>query len=178
VTVNGGALGGSGTTGDVTMNSSGTLSPGNSHGILTVQGNLKLTLGANYLVSLNGPVVGSQYSQTNVFGTVSLGNSTLLLHVGFEPAIGTTFDIVDNDSTHPVTGMFNGFPEGSTLTADGKSFMISYQGGDGNDVVLTAVVPEPASAALIFSMAGAVVSLRLLRRAANQLFRSGVARGC
>ena len=77
VTVNGGSLGGSGTVRTVTINSGGTLSPGNSPGILNVAGDLTLTMGATYLVDLNGKAVGTQYDQTNVIGAVSLGDSTL-----------------------------------------------------------------------------------------------------
>ncbi|HEX4638781.1 MAG TPA: autotransporter-associated beta strand repeat-containing protein [Chthoniobacterales bacterium] len=164
VTVNGGTLAGSGTTKDVTVNSGGTLAPGDSPGILTVQGNLKLMMGANYLVALNGAVVGTQYSQTNVFGTVSINGATLLVNLGFTPAIGTTFIIINNDSTDSVAGTFDGLPEGSTVTVNGESFTISYQGGDGNDVVLTAVVPEPATLTLLSTGVAGLAIRRLLRR--------------
>jgi hypothetical protein len=43
---------------------------------------------------------------------------------------------------------FANLPEGSTLTADGYRFRISYLGGDGNDVTLT-VLPEPGSLAAL-----------------------------
>jgi FG-GAP-like repeat len=39
-------------------------------------------------------------------------------------------------STTPVTGFFNGYPEGSTLTIGGKVYRMTYRGGDGNDVQL------------------------------------------
>jgi len=164
VTINGGTLSGSGTVGAVTVSGGGTLAPGDGPGILTVQGNLKLMMGANYLVTLNGAIVGTQYSQANVFGTVTLNGSTLLVHLGFTPTIGTTFIIINNQSSAPVTGTFDGLSEGSTFTVNGQSFRISYDAGDGNDVVLTAVVPEPTTFVLLIAAATGIVIKRSLHR--------------
>ena len=53
---------------------------------------------------------------------------------------GDTFTIIDNKDSHPIEGtaMFKDLPEGAEITVDGAIFKISYVGGDGNDVVLTA----------------------------------------
>jgi hypothetical protein len=147
-TVDGDAFGGSGTVGSVTVNSLGTLSPGDGAGILSVIGDLALSLGATYLVDLNGVAVGTQYDQTNVTGIVSLGDATLTLSLGFAPVTGNTFTIINNDGTEQVAGTFNGLLEGAQITAGPQAFTISYQGGTGNDVVLTAAVPEPGAVVL------------------------------
>jgi autotransporter-associated beta strand protein len=71
LTVNaGGAIGGIGTIGNTTING-GTLSPGNSIGTLTVQGNLVLTAAAAYLVEVSPAAA----DRTNVTGTASLAGS-------------------------------------------------------------------------------------------------------
>jgi autotransporter-associated beta strand protein len=71
VTVNtGGTLGGTGTVGSTTING-GALSPGNSIGTLTVQGNLVLTAAAAYIVEISP----SSADLTNVTGTASLGGT-------------------------------------------------------------------------------------------------------
>jgi autotransporter-associated beta strand protein len=71
VTVNaGGTLGGTGTVGSTTING-GALSPGNSIGTLTVQGNLVLTAAAAYIVEASP----SSADSTNVTGTASLGGT-------------------------------------------------------------------------------------------------------
>jgi autotransporter-associated beta strand protein len=163
VTVNGGALGGSGTTRAVTVNSGGTLSPGNSPGILNVQGDLTLTLGATCLVDLNGAAVGTQYDQVNVTGIVSLGNATLSLQLAFTPTGGTMFKVINNDLTDSVVGIFNGLAEGATFTVNGQAFSISYIGGDGNDVVVTAV-PEPGTWALLLAGSAALIARRIFRK--------------
>ena len=53
---------------------------------------------------------------------------------------GDTFTIIDNKGSYPIEGtaMFKDLPEGAEITVDGAIFKISYVGGDGNDVVLTA----------------------------------------
>ena len=159
-TVNsGGTFGGSGTARAVTVNSDGILSPGNSPGILNVQGNLTLTLGATYLVDLNGAAVGTEYDQTNVTGLVNLDNATLSLSLAFTPAGATTFKIINNDLGDPVNGTFNGLAEGATFSVGGQTFTISYVGGDGNDVVLN-VVPEPAIWAFLIAGCPALVAFR------------------
>ena len=46
--------------------------------------------------------------------------------------------MIENDGTDAVVGAFDGLPEGSLVSINGLSFVISYTGGsDGNDVVLT-----------------------------------------
>jgi len=50
--------------------------------------------------------------------------------------------LLDNAGTAPVSGSFAGLPEGAALTAGGRSWTITYQGGDGNDVVLRQVLPS------------------------------------
>jgi hypothetical protein len=126
-------------TGTLTTSVTGaTLSPGNSPGIIN-SGSLSLTGGSNVDVELNGTTVGTQYDQLNVTGSVSLGGATLNVSTGFTPTPGNTFIIVNNDGNDPVTGTFNSLPEGATVFGGGNAFSISYAGGDGNDVVLTAI---------------------------------------
>ncbi|HEY0545790.1 MAG TPA: cohesin domain-containing protein [Pyrinomonadaceae bacterium] len=115
-----------------------TVSPGNTPGIINT-GNLSLTAGSNLNIELNGTAPGTGYDQINVTGTVSLGGANLNVTTGFTPAIGNSFVIVDNDDGDPVSGAFNGLPEGAVFYVGTNSFRISYAGGTGNDVVLTAV---------------------------------------
>lgn len=141
----GGTLGGHGTVGSVTVQSGGTLAPGNSPGILNT-GNITLAAGSTTQIELNGTTLGTQYDQLNVTGTVAL-NGTLNVSLGYTPTIGQQYMIVSNDGADAVTGTFSGVAEGGTLTAGGWNFRVSYVGGDGNDVVLTAtgVPPPPAN---------------------------------
>jgi len=73
VTVNaGGMLGGNGFVGNTTING-GMLAPGNSIGVLNVQGNLVFTAASSYMVEVS-PV---NADRTNVTGTATLGGATV-----------------------------------------------------------------------------------------------------
>ena len=162
VVVNGGILGGTGTVGTTTIQPGATLSPGDGPGILHVAGDLTLSLGSIYLVELGGSALGIQYDQTAVVGAVALSGATLSLSLGFRPQIGMTFTVLNNDGSDGVSGTFAGLPEGAAFAVDEQSFTISYQAGSGNDVVVTAVVPEPGTWSLM--IIGAVLIGAGLRR--------------
>jgi uncharacterized repeat protein (TIGR01451 family) len=148
VTINGGTLGGTGRTAAVTA-TGGAIAPGITGigtGILAT-GNLTLSAPSAVNVDLNGTTIGTGYDQIDVTGTVSLGGATLHVALGFVPPSFSTFTIINNDSTDAVTGTFAGLPQGGRLTVGGVSFSISYTGGSGNDVVLTALPPPPTATA-------------------------------
>lgn len=72
-----------------------------------------------------------------VNGSVTLsGRFFPMLRVG-ALAIGQTFTVIDNKGLDAVHGTFKDLPEGSTIHLGPYDMMISYQGGTGNDVVLT-----------------------------------------
>jgi len=88
-------------------------------------------------IDLNGLTAGTEFDQLAVVGPVTL-SGRLNVSVGFTPATGATFTIIDNDGTDAVTGTFKDLPEGATISAvGGTPLQISYVGGTGNDVVLT-----------------------------------------
>ena len=70
-----------------------------------------------------------------ISGPISLsGNLNVVIRKSGQTA--ASFMIIDNRGSAPVSGTFIGLPEGALLQAGGLTFKISYQGGDGNDVVL------------------------------------------
>ena len=150
-TVNGGTLSGTATIdGNLTVNS-GSLAPGNSPGTIIVNGNLVLANPATFDVEINGTTAGTEYDQVVVNGTVSLGNAVLNVTEGFDPTEGDEFILIANDGTDAVTGTFNNLAEGATVVMDfGTTTLdavITYQGGDGNDVAIvvdgTTTLPAP-----------------------------------
>jgi autotransporter-associated beta strand protein len=140
ITVKSGAmLGGTGSVGKVTIAVGGAMLPGpgaGATGSLTT-GIVKFASGSSFDVTLNGTTVGSQYDQLAAGGAISLGGSTLNVTLGFTPAIGTTFTIIQNHSGKAISGTFKGLAEGATFTDDGMTFQISYKGGGEHDVTLT-----------------------------------------
>ncbi len=138
----GGTFEGTGTvSGTATVNSGGTLAPGTSVGTLST-GDVTLNSGSQYAVEISG----SGSDLLNVTGTVGLGGSTLnvSLQGGYVHSAGTIYTIVANDGfLDPEVGTFAGLAEGATFSVGGHLFMISYIGGDGNDVTLTALAASP-----------------------------------
>ncbi len=168
VTVNsGGILGGTGTINRPLVVNGGTLSPGDngkavtdptnalfgqfstgSGGNLTNPGGNTSTFTVNLgPTSTTGhqPSPGTDYDQLVVptGDSISLNNLILNATVTGTIPIGTQFVIVNNQSTpaasNLISGTFNGMPEGAVFTVGATEFQITYQGGDGNDVVLTSV---------------------------------------
>lgn len=142
---NAGGLSGTGRTGPLAT--SGSVNPGGSFGngvgILTTGALTFVPSDATYSVD----IAGTGYDQIKVIGSVNIQFAYLQVRTtGFTPTPAQTFVIVDNDGNDPVGGTFSGLPEGEIiLSADGtKSFRISYHGGNGNDVVLTALAPSAA----------------------------------
>src|SRR5205085_5056748 len=99
-------------------------------------------------VQLNGTTPVTQYDQLNVNGAVTLAGG-LDVSLGFSPGVGATFLIVNNDGADPVAGTFAGLGQGAQFSGAGRRFSISYVGGTGNDVVLTALAEPPALSALV-----------------------------
>ncbi len=168
-TVNiGGTLGGSGGSVGALVLNGGTLAPGASPGVLN-SGSATLSSGT-FAIEINGTTLGSQYDQLSVTGTVNLSGATLSLSGSYltTPAVtNDLFTILLNDGDpmlDPVIGTFAGLSEGAHVYSGlGQDYLISYAGGDGNDIVLTAV-PEPGS---VVMLVGGLATLLGFRRRRN-----------
>jgi hypothetical protein len=78
------------------------------------------------------------YARINVEDAILGDRLAIQLFQGFTPAPGDSFLIIN--ATDTLTGTFDGLPEGAIVARYGSTdLVISYQGGDGNDVVLTAI---------------------------------------
>jgi hypothetical protein len=131
-------------------------------------GGLNVQNASTLAYSLDG-----SFTSLALVGTLTLGaasNLELTLASGFTP--GGSFVLVANDQLDSITGTFakiNGsaFGVGNTfyLSNDMGTFeyRLSYAGGDGNDLVISAV-PEPVTGALFV---GALAGLWILRRRAT-----------
>ncbi|MES2193352.1 MAG: cadherin-like domain-containing protein [Pseudomonadota bacterium] len=140
----GGTLGGTGQIGvfnSHTIESGGTLAPGDDGaGALFISGGVSFSAGAVFAVQLGGTGAG-QYDRATVgWGAFELNGATLDLSLinGFVPTVGNSFLIMDGS----VSGTFAGHAEGSTFTSGAARYTITYLGGDGDDVVLTALTPN------------------------------------
>lgn len=162
-------LGGDGTVGALTVNSGGFVTPGNSPGILTVDGDY--TQAGTYTAEVTGTTAGvGGYDQIGVSGSVDItGGSLTTIFSGSGYAAGNLLFILLNDGTDAITGTYTGFAQGDVVaTYGGLDWIISYNADsasntftgalNGNDIALYAI-PEPSAALL-----GGMGILLLLRR--------------
>ncbi|MCB9205279.1 MAG: hypothetical protein H6603_09915, partial [Flavobacteriales bacterium] len=106
---------------------------------------ISFTAGSKINFEIDGTVVNSQYRQLSVNGQIDLTNSTpTFVGSTYTPVLGNSFVIVNNDGADAVIGTFTGLPEGTFIPnflGSTQSALITYVGGDGNDVVLSVVEP-------------------------------------
>lgn len=137
---------GTGSTQSLAVSGSGTtIAPGTAAAtgrltVGTVAGSTNFSTTTTFAVRLNGTTAATQYDQLAVLGSL-LVRGTLSVTMGFTPAAGAVFTIIDNDGTDAAVSpfTFNGLAEGAVMNAGGQFLRLSYVGGDGNDVTLTAV---------------------------------------
>jgi hypothetical protein len=125
------------TAGDLTVSGSGLLYVG-AGSTLTVNGNFDLTAKATLQIGLGGTSKAPTIGQLQATGTVTLAGK-LKLTATSKPAVGSAFEIVNNEGSAAISGIFAGLPEGATFVVNGMTFKISYVGGTGNDVTITRV---------------------------------------
>ncbi|MCX8092404.1 MAG: hypothetical protein N3I86_15975, partial [Verrucomicrobiae bacterium] len=152
---NGAVLSGSGTVPPFVC--AGTVRPGGSSvGVLTVSGGTAaFQAGSTFQVNLNGPAPGTDYDQLRVSAPPSLSGATLSVLPGFSPIVGQSFVVITNTGAAAFTTTFTNLPEGSILTVSNLRLRVSYAGGDGNDVTLTAEGYNPSGVTRTWSGAGA-----------------------
>ncbi|GGC14127.1 hypothetical protein GCM10007205_23700 [Oxalicibacterium flavum] len=123
--LNGGMLGGTGTTGNVHVESGGTLAPGNSIGTLTIDGNLSFAPGSIYRVEADA---AGNSDRVNVSGTALLNGSVMALPASGDYATNTRYTILN------AGGGFNG-TSFSDVSSD-LAFLTPDLSYDANNVYL------------------------------------------
>lgn len=133
----GGTLGGTHTVSSVTAAPGTVIAPGTSPGLMKVS-SLDMSDGGTLAVELNGTAAGTGYDQiicTGAGSTVDLSGATLSVSAGFVPPAGHIFTVIDVQGTGAVVP-FPALAEASIITSNSRSFVLSYTGGDGNNVTL------------------------------------------
>lgn len=183
----GGILKGTGSVGY--LSNYGSVAPGNSPGKMTVrsmynsQGELQIELlDASHYDQL---IVGEEYQGSmNAVGLYSGSTLNVILYDGWSIKKGDQFTILNNMSETAIDGTFDDLDEGSQFVIEGITFSITYEGGDGNDIVLTALnagtdpdAPDTGALRLVLAnpiliaglglVTAGLISVVALRRRAN-----------
>src|SRR5262249_54699845 len=120
-----------------------SLAPGNNGAVKPIASVTDVTVapsavtfapGSNLAIAIDGKI---QYDQLRVQGDVNLTGAILVTSGAYVPAVNDVFIIVNNQGPHPITGTFNGLPDGAIIAnflGSPLSAVISY---DGNFVTLT-----------------------------------------
>ena len=118
----------------------GLVTVGNPANDFRVTGDLAFDAGDTLRFDIRGGTAGQTYDRISVTGSVDLGSSIFEIDQlsSFEPADQAVFTLINNDLADPIVGTFAGLAEGAFVGGNDTIFRISYVGGDGNDVTLTA----------------------------------------
>ncbi len=103
---------------------------------------LTASLWGGLSIQIEGTIPGVSHSQLQVAGAVELGaNKSFMTNFdsSFVPIVGQELLLIDNDGSDPISGSFFNRPEGLIITHNGAELLLSYAGGDGNDLSLTCV---------------------------------------
>ncbi len=135
----GATLSGIGTVKDLSI--AGTFSPGNPLGRLSAQtvNFLPGSIMTERLVArpATGYFMPDGHSSFLGHAAVDVSGAELELTLAFPPSEGQTYVLGANRSDFPTTGTFLGKPEGMVLIRNQIPLVLSYVGGDGNDITLT-----------------------------------------
>lgn len=128
-------IGSGGIVGPLVMNAGSVLSPGNSTGTIAT-GDLVMEAGSILEMDVNGPTPDTEHDQVIVTGTVTINGATLSLLGGYANVETDEIVLIDNDGTDPISGTFADYAEGDPVIFGAFSGIITYTGGDGNDLAL------------------------------------------
>lgn len=132
--------------------------PGNSPGVLTIDGNLDAA-GATFYFELAGPLAGSQYDQLVVTGDANLAGANIYIEFldGFLPQVDDMFDLFHVD------GLLDGLDSATfNVFSDAGNVSGYLDPGQGRFIVyaVTSAVPVPAALWLLASALGLLVARR------------------
>ena len=163
ITLNRGTLTGSGRAVRVTAAAGGVVSPATGSGSAIFKASRLTANSATTLeFDINGATAGSGHDQLDIAASsidpssngVTLANAALVLRDTVALPLGTIITLIKNDGNDAVSGTFTGLANFAFVTTNFNRFIISYNGGTGNDVTLTAVTPPDSGTTRVWDGGG------------------------
>jgi autotransporter-associated beta strand protein len=154
--INEGTLGGTGSVagalniGDgVGAAGSAAISPGASVGTFTTSSTLTIAGDGRYVFQLDSNTSTADKIVANGVSLLSGADMSFADLGSTALTLGTTFIIIDNTSDGgPISGTFSNLADGGMVVIGLNTYEADYGGGDGNDLALIVVVPEPSTWAM------------------------------
>ena len=143
VQVNHGTLAGTGDISGALSVGAGTASAslapgaGGRTGSLSVQSPLTFGSRAGYKADLNSTTATAD--EVVALGVTITGGARISIDDLGSGTLtpGTAFTVISNTAATPIAGTFSNLADNSTLTVGSNTYLVSYEGGDGNDLTLT-----------------------------------------
>ena len=119
------------------VSGAGNVSPGNSPGTITINGDFTPTGTITFEVNPPAATAGIDYDQINVSGTVDLSGATIAAPTGAAGAVtvNRVVTLIQNTSGNAITPSAS-YTDGTVVSIGGNSYRLFYNGGTGNDLVL------------------------------------------
>ena len=108
---------------------------------LTIQSALTFNSDATYTCTFKAKKNKAKTDLVVANGVTINGGASVNLRGQTEGSLkqGLRLTLISNTSANPISGTFANLPDGGIVTINGNNFQASYEGGDGNDLTLTAV---------------------------------------
>jgi autotransporter-associated beta strand protein len=135
------SLRGDGQVGHLTVESGGVVAPNSEvpghHGADLQMSSVNFLPGGILNLALYGPHPTGGNDSLLVNGPVTLGGTRLSSGFQYAPREGDVLTLIRKTTAGAISGTFNGYPEGAPRLHGEIPVVMSYVGGDGNDVTLT-----------------------------------------
>jgi autotransporter-associated beta strand protein len=112
----------------------------NKQATLTIESALTFNSDATYTCTFRAKKNKAKADQVIANG-VTINGATFNLVGQTQGSLkrGLRLTVISNTSANPISGTFSNLPDGGIVTINGNNFQASYEGGDGNDLILTVV---------------------------------------
>jgi autotransporter-associated beta strand protein len=106
---------------------------------LTISGKLTLQADGVYICAMKAKTKRTENDEVVAKGVIIEAGAQFNLHMQGKLKAGTTFTVISNTASTPISGTFANLADGALLTVGNTKLQASYEGGDGNDLTLTVV---------------------------------------
>jgi autotransporter-associated beta strand protein len=108
---------------------------------LTIQGSLTFNSDSTYTYTFKAKGNKSKIDKVIAKGVTINGGASFNVSGTMQGTLtqGTVLTVIKNTAMTPIAGTFGNLPDGGIVNVNGNNLQANYEGGDGNDLILTVV---------------------------------------